>query len=111
MNSVPESAKTRAAALREQLHRHNRLYYVEAAPEITDREFDALLAELGDLEDRYPQLVRPDSPTQRVGGEPIDGFETVEHAMPMMSIDNTYERGDFDKWVERVVKGLAEGGE
>ncbi len=111
MNSVPESAKTRAAALREQLHRHNRLYYVEAAPEITDREFDALLAELGDLEDRYPQLVRPDSPTQRVGGEPIDGFETVAHAMPMMSIDNTYERADFDKWVERVAKGLGGDGE
>ena len=108
MNTVPNDIETRAAALREQLHRHNRLYYVQAAPEITDGEFDALLKELVDLEAAYPQLVRPDSPTRRVGGEPIDGFETVAHALPMMSIDNTYDRADLEKWVGRVEKGLAE---
>ena len=80
----------RAAALRTLLDHHNRLYYVEARPEISDQEFDTLLRELTDLEAKHPDLKTPDSPTQRVGGQPIDGFQTVTHRRPMLSIDNTY---------------------
>ena len=76
--------------LRREIERHNRLYYVEAAPEISDREYDRLLKRLEALEAEHPELVTPDSPTQRVGGEPLEGFETVRHAVPMLSIDNTY---------------------
>ncbi len=97
----------RIADLRAQIDQHNRSYYVDAAPEITDRQFDALLAELTELEARHPNLITPDSPTQRVGGEPIEGFKTVAHAQPMYSIDNTYDRGELTAWHERVVKGLA----
>ncbi len=92
--------------LRRQIDRHNRLYYVEAAPEISDLRFDELLAELVALEAKHPGLVTPDSPTQRVGGEPIEGFETVTHATAMLSIDNTYDRDELIAWHKRVVKGL-----
>jgi DNA ligase (NAD+) len=96
----------RHAQLCEEIERHNRLYYVEARPEITDVEFDALLRELKDLERDHPDLVTPDSPTQRVGGEPIEGFETVRHAVPMLSIDNTYSADELRAFDERVRKGL-----
>ena len=69
----------RAEELRRQIDRHNYLYYVDAKPEISDREFDKLLAELQQIETEHPELVTPDSPTQRVGGQPIEGFRTVEH--------------------------------
>ena len=69
--------KQRIEQLRPLLERHSRLYYAEAAPEISDQEFDRLLAELADLEAAHPELVTPDSPTQRVGGEPLAGFVTV----------------------------------
>ena len=88
-----EVARERAEFLRGELERHNRLYYVEASPEISDREFDGLLRELQDLEAAHPELVRPDSPTQRVGGEPLPGFASLRHAVPMMSLDNTYSLG------------------
>ena len=96
----------RAAHFRDELHRHNRLYYIEAAPEITDRQYDELLRELQDLEAAHPELRTPDSPTQRVGGEPIDTFETVPHAVPMLSIDNTYDRGELRAWYDRTMKAL-----
>lgn len=100
------SQARRAAKLRDEINRHSRLYYVDAAPEISDLEFDKLLQELQDLEAKHPELVTPDSPTQRVGGEPIEGFEQAEHLKPMLSIDNTYSRADFDAWAQRVLKGL-----
>lgn len=103
-------AAKRIAHLRDEINRHNRLYYVEAKPEISDRQFDALLKELEDLEAKHPELVTPDSPTQRVGGEPIGGFLTVEHAVPMLSIDNTYDQGELSAWHQRVVKGLGGDG-
>ncbi len=110
MSNPPAQAERRAAELREQLHRHNRLYYVDAAPEITDKAYDQLMNELIELEAAHPQLAAPDSPTQRVGGEPIEGFTTVAHAVPMMSIDNTYafdgDRGSLAAWFERVDKAL-----
>ena len=85
------SPAARAADLRTQLDRHTHLYYVEAAPVITDREFDKLLKELQDIEKKHPELMTPDSPTQRVGGAPIPGFVKVNHRAPMMSIDNSYD--------------------
>ena len=89
------SADKRIAQLRDQINRHNRLYYVHARPEISDQDYDKLLRELQDLEAKHPDLVTPDSPTQRVGGEPIEGFRTVEHAARMYSIDNTYSREEL----------------
>ncbi len=100
------TAKQRHRDLCRQIERHNRLYYVEARPEISDREYDELLKKLERLEAEHPELVTPDSPTQRVGGEPIEGFRTVEHAVPMLSIDNTYSIDELRAWHQRVVKGL-----
>ena len=98
----------RIAELRKQIDHHNRLYYVEAKPEISDRDFDRLLDELKSLEEKHPELVTPDSPTQRVGGQPIDGFATVRHREPMLSIDNSYNADDlreFDKRVRKLLGG------
>ncbi len=106
---IPKAVSTRAKELREEIERHNRLYFVQASPEITDIEFDALLRELTLLEAQYPALIIPDSPTQRVGGEPIEGFETVEHAAPMLSIDNTYNADELLAFDKRVRKGLKDG--
>lgn len=97
------------AQLRTEINRHNRLYYVEAAPEISDKEFDHLLKQLESLEAAHPELVTPDSPTQRVGGEPLTGFATVEHVVPMLSIDNTYSYDEMREWDVRVRKGLPDG--
>jgi DNA ligase (NAD+) len=93
----------RIGVLRTELDRHNRLYYTEAKPEISDAEFDRLLAELIALEAKHPELFSPDSPSQRVGGAPIEGFVTVPHARPMMSIDNTYNKEDLFAWYKRVL--------
>ena len=99
-------ARNRAEFLRAELERHNRLYYVEAAPEISDREFDRLMRELQDLEAAHPELASPDSPTQRVGGAPLEGFQPVRHAVPMMSLDNTYSIEEMREFDERVRKAL-----
>ena len=107
--------------LRERIRDADRAYYRDAAPVMSDREYDDLIGELRDLEAAHPELDAPDSPTKRVGGEPIEGFATVPHAVPMMSIDNTYFRlaGDkpakdrakdsVEEWVARVRKGLGGG--
>jgi DNA ligase (NAD+) len=100
------SVKQRAAELRRLINHHNYLYYVEAKPEISDREFDKLLEELKKIEAEHPDLITPDSPTQRVGGEPIEGFVTVKHRVPMLSIDNTYsadELREFDKRIRKLI--------
>jgi DNA ligase (NAD+) len=104
-----KSPAARVADLRRQIDRHNYLYYVEAKPEISDREFDRLLEELQALESQHPDLVTPDSPTQRVGGQPVDGFRTVTHREPMLSIDNTYNPNELREFDARVRKLL--GGE
>lgn len=96
----------RIAELRKEINHHNRLYYVEAKPEITDHAFDKLLEELQKLESAHPELITPDSPTQRVGGEPIDGFVTVTHQVPMLSIDNTYNSEELKEFDNRVRKAL-----
>ena len=95
--------------LREALNRHNYLYYVEAAPEISDREFDRMMSRLQELEAEHPDLVTDDSPTQRVGGQPLGSFATVTHAVPMLSIDNTYSYDGLREWDVRVRKGLNAG--
>ena len=97
---------SRAAWLRAELERHNRLYYIEAKPEISDQEFDALLRELQQIELAHPELVTPDSPTQRVGGAPIEGFRQVTHKVRMMSLDNTYSEEELAAFFQRVQKGL-----
>ena len=84
--TVPQAARQRAAQLRAELERHNRLYYVEDAPEITDAEYDRLFNELMQLEEQFGELRTPDSPTQRVGGAPLEGLEPVRHELPMLSI-------------------------
>lgn len=103
----------RIAELRELLDRANRAYYADAMPIMSDPEFDRLLAELGKLEAEHPELDDPDSPTHRVGGAAIEGFRTVPHAVPMLSIDNTYEPAEVRAWYDRVLRGLgmdAKGG-
>ena len=100
----------RAAARVEELHaelrRHEHLYYVMDAPEISDREFDALMNELKRLETEHPELLTPDSPTQRVGGKPAEGFKKVRHSRPMLSLDNAYTEEELRDW-DRRVRGLA----
>ena len=98
-----------AARLRSEINRHNRLYYVDAAPEIGDKEYDRLVKQLEAIESEHPDLIIPDSPTQRVGGEPLTGFRTVHHVVPMLSIDNTESEAKVREWDARVRKGLNPG--
>ncbi len=100
------AAQKRVDELRQLINHHNRLYYVEAKPEISDREFDRLMKELQELEAQRPELATPDSPSRRVGGEPIEGFVSVRHRVPMLSIDNTYSAGDLRESDRRVRKLL-----
>lgn len=95
---MTSSAKTEIESLREELERHNRLYYVEASPEIPDREFDQLLRRLQQLETEFPEYDSDDSPTRKVGGDPIEGFESVDHRLPMLSIENLFDQDEVIKW-------------
>jgi DNA ligase (NAD+) len=99
-------AAARAAFLRTELEKHNRLYYVEARPVISDVQFDALLKELQAIEAQFPDLLTPDSPTQRVGGAPLEGFTQIRHSVPMMSLDNTYSEEELAAFFARLQKGL-----
>lgn len=96
----------RILQLRDQLHRHNNLYYVKNSPEISDREFDALMHELMELEARHPEMYDPNSPSQRVGSDVSQDFTQVVHAYPMLSLANTYNREDVRAFYERVSDGL-----
>lgn len=96
--------------IRKALHHHNHLYYVEARAQISDREFDQLLGQLEALEAVHPELITPDSPTQRVGGAPIEGFSSVTHRAPMASLANSYNKDEileFDKRVQKLIDGKA----
>jgi DNA ligase (NAD+) len=100
--------KQRIVWLRAEIERHNHLYYVEARPAISDRDYDALYAELQRLEQQHPEWIVPDSPTQRVGGQPLAEFKGVKHLKPMMSLDNTYSFDDlreFDRRVRKLLPG------
>ena len=96
----------RIEALRDRIRHHERLYYEQDAPAITDAEFDALMRELRALEQAHPDLVTADSPTQRVGGQPVEGFQTVAHRAPMLSLDNAYSDDELREFDERVRRGL-----
>ena len=101
-----EEAQERVLELRRLIEYHNRMYYVLDQPEITDAEYDALFRELVELETEYPELVTPDSPTQRVGGPPSDAFAKVTHRVPMLSLNNAFERDqvrEFDRRVRRIL--------
>src|SRR5436305_10777965 len=100
-----EAAK-RVQQLREEIRKHDRLYYEEAAPIISDREYDRLYTELVDLEAQFPDLVTPDSPTQRVGGKPLKAFEQVAHLIPMLSLDNTYSEDEVKNFYNRIQRLL-----
>jgi DNA ligase (NAD+) len=103
---MSQSAEQKIKKLREELNHHNYLYYVEARPQISDREYDRLMQDLMDLEAAHPEFASPDSPTQRVGGEPISELKPVAHAVPMMSIENTYSEAEVRAFDERVRKAL-----
>ena len=91
--SESNTPEARIRELRGLLEHHNRLYYTQATPEISDAEYDKLFRELEELEKKHPDLHDPNSPTQRVGGSPIEGFLQVRHAVPMLSIDDVFELG------------------
>ena len=103
---MADSVRDQIELLRRQLERHNRLYYVEAAPEITDREYDELMAGLQSLEAAHPEFDSPSSPSHKVGGEPIDGFLSVNHVVPMLSIDNAFEEQEIIDWDAGLKKSL-----
>ena len=104
-----DEARVEAEELREELNRHNHLYHVEARPEIGDAEYDALFRRLAALEEAFPELVSPESPTHRVGAPPQDKFETVEHVAPMLSLDSSEKPEDVRRFDERVRKALGTG--
>ncbi|MEW6659867.1 MAG: NAD-dependent DNA ligase LigA [Thermodesulfobacteriota bacterium] len=109
-NSAPPEVISRVQELREQLHYHNYRYYVLDDPVVADAEYDRLLLELEKLEEQYPELVTPDSPTQRVGAPPLDKFESVPHRVPMISLEDAFsekEAQEFDARIKRFLR--AEG--
>jgi len=103
---TPTEAAERALALRHELQRHNHLYHVLDAPELADAQFDALLRELRELETAYPELITPESPTQRVGAAPLTAFGEVQHRLPMLSLDNAFADEDVVAFDRRVRERL-----
>ena len=100
-------AKRRVEELRAQIEHHTYCYYVLDAPEITDADFDKLMRELDALEKKHPELLSPDSPTQRVGGAAVTSlFAPVRHSEPLLSLDNAFDDEELTAWRDRVVKGL-----
>lgn len=109
MSTTPAEITGRLQQLREAIRHHEERYYIHHDPEISDAEFDALLHELEELEAAYPDLVTPDSPTQRVAGRPVDGFPSVQHLAPMLSLDNVYDEEELRAFDDRVRKGAGLG--
>ncbi|MGI9616730.1 MAG: NAD-dependent DNA ligase LigA [Acidimicrobiales bacterium] len=105
-DNTGEPTAARAAELRELIVYHNERYHTHDAPEIPDADYDALVRELQSIEAAHPELRAPDSPTQAVGGAPSATFAPVEHEVPMMSLDNAFDRSELDAWADRVTKGL-----
>src|SRR5262249_51074251 len=102
MASAPKGTDQEIEKLRDEIRRHEHLYYVLDAPEISDAEFDRLMQELKRLEAAHPGLVTPDSPSQRVGGKPREGFVKVKHSRPMLSLDNAFGEEELRNWDRRV---------
>ncbi|MFH1825010.1 MAG: NAD-dependent DNA ligase LigA [Candidatus Firestonebacteria bacterium] len=101
--------KKKIEKLKEQIRYHDYKYYVEARPEIPDSEYDELMRELIEIEEKFPSLITSDSPTQRVSGEPLKEFKTITHKVPMLSLDNTYSKEELIDFDERVRKNLKQG--
>jgi DNA ligase (NAD+) len=101
-----ERARKRVEALRQEIRRHDHLYHVEDRPEISDQAYDALYRELVELEERFPDLASPDSPTQRVAGAPLDVFPSVEHAAPLLSLESHQDEGALRRFHDRLARGL-----
>ncbi|HZE56293.1 MAG TPA: NAD-dependent DNA ligase LigA, partial [Chthoniobacterales bacterium] len=99
-------AEKNIAQLREEIRKHDRLYYQDAAPIISDREYDRLYKELVDLETQFPDLRTPDSPTQHVGGKPLEAFAQIQHVAPMLSLDNTYSEEEVVNFYKRITRLL-----
>src|SRR5437762_3514001 len=106
MGMDEKQAAKRLEELRDEIRKHDRLYYDEAAPIISDREYDRLYKELVALETQFPDLVTPDSSTQRVGGKPLKAFEQVSHLIPMLSLDNTYSEEEVKNFYTRIQRLL-----
>ncbi len=106
---VSPQVREEVERLRRELARHDHLYYVLAQPTISDQEYDRLFRRLRDLEQQHPELADPSSPTQRVGGAPLDAFHTIAHAKPMLSLDNTYQQEEVREFDRRVRKLLGSG--
>ena len=106
MLAMAKSTDQKIEALREELRHHEHLYYVLDAPEVTDAQYDALMNQLKALEAEHPELITPDSPTQRVGGKPRDGFVKTPHSRPMLSLDNAYNEAELRAWDQRVRDAL-----
>src|SRR5271154_7111147 len=112
MHAMPQTRSSNAASeieagkrideLRDELRHHEYQYHVLDSPEISDAEYDALMRELRMLEGRHPELITPDSPSQRVGGKPKEGFAKVEHSRPMLSLDNVNSEAELSEWEQRV---------
>src|SRR6516165_4017340 len=107
---MPIDPLDRITELRDLVRHHEERYYIQGAPEVSDEEFDKLLHELEQLEAEHPDLVTPDSPTQRVAGKPVEGFETVPHIAPMLSLDNVYNEEELRAFDDRVRKGAGQAG-
>ena len=101
-----ERAAARIAQLRDEIRRHEHLYYVQSAPEIPDEEYDRLERALKNLEGQYPDLVTPDSPTQRVGEQPSEHFPAFTHRTPMRSLDNTYSEEELREFEARIFRAV-----
>ena len=106
MPNIPSGARARVKQLREQIGRANYAYYAEDAPEISDAEYDRLFRELQQLETEHPDLVSADSPTQRVGSAPLPHFESVQHATPMLSLNNAFAEDEVIAFDRRVREAL-----
>src|SRR6266568_3592162 len=102
MTTATKGVEAKIEALREEIRHHEYRYYVLDDPEISDAEFDRMMNELKKLEAAHPELVTPDSPTQRVGGKPREGFVKVAHSTPMLSLDNAYSEDELRNWERRV---------
>src|ERR671923_1223591 len=102
MATASKSIENKIESLRDKIRHHEYRYYVLDDPEISDAEFDRLMNELKALETEHPDLITPDSPTQRVGGKPREGFVKVRHSSPMLSLDNAYSEEELRNWERRV---------
>jgi DNA ligase (NAD+) len=106
MSLHKKQAAKRIRDLRDEILKHDRLYHEQAAPIISDREYDRLYRQLVDLETQFPELITPDSPTQRVGGKPLEAFTQIEHLAPMLSLDNTYSEQEVANFYKRISRLL-----